>query len=210
MDNSFSELSLEECRNFLDELPNVDKESFSSYLNEDEMNNQMKSVCNFNSTMLLKTLTLSLSTILHTQEETGKSLKFLFRFDLLSLFFKDTCSAIRLSLHVLACDGASSVGCCRSNILMFLGAKISKFLTSSLSSIATASASKTKGKSLLLSSLLDDLLNYLPPFFHYLDTIEEFSLYGNLLIDFIGLCHIEKRPGFTLLFLLCFSLFFLV
>jgi hypothetical protein len=201
MDNSFSELSLEECRNFLDELPNVDKESFSAYFNEEEMESQMTSLSNCNGTTLLKTLTLALSTIMHSPEEAGTFLSF----DLLSFFhtsLADTSSAIRLSLRVLACEGASSVGCCRSNILMFLGAKISKFITSLLSSVAAASASKTKGKSLLLSSLLDDILCYSPTFFHYLDSIEEFSLFGNILIDFLGFCHVDKRTGFFLLFLL--------
>jgi hypothetical protein len=82
MDNSFSELSLEECRNFLDELPNVDKESFSAYLNEEEMESQMKSLSNCNGTMLLKTLTLALSTVMHSHEEAGTFVSF----DLLHFF----------------------------------------------------------------------------------------------------------------------------
>jgi hypothetical protein len=82
MEYSFSELSLEECRNFLDELPNVDKESFSAYFNEEEMESQMKSLSNCNGTMLLKTLTLALSTIMHSPEEAGTFLSF----DLLSFF----------------------------------------------------------------------------------------------------------------------------
>jgi hypothetical protein len=83
---------------------------------------------------------------------------------------------------------------------MFLGAKISKFITSLLSSVAAASASKTKGKTLLLSSLLEDILCYSPTFFHYLDSIEEFSLFGNIFIDFLGFCHVDKRTGFFRLF----------